>query len=63
MTLFHNILIKTLPLVPKPIVRFVSKRYVAGDALNSAVETVIKLNQEGAVATLDLLGESATNKD
>ena len=63
MTLFHNILVKTLPLVPKPIVRFVSKRYVAGVTLDSAVETVVKLNKEGAVATLDLLGESATKKD
>ncbi len=63
MTLFHNILIKTLPLVPKPIVKFVSKRYVAGSSLESAVETVVKLNKEGAVATLDLLGESATNKE
>jgi len=63
MNLFHNILIKVLPLVPKPIVKFVSKRYVAGSTLESAVETVIKLNNEGAVATLDLLGESASNKE
>ncbi|MBN2411313.1 proline dehydrogenase family protein [candidate division KSB1 bacterium] len=63
MTLFHNILVKTLPLVPKPIVKFVSKRYVAGATIDAAVDTVIKLNKEGATATLDLLGESATNKE
>ncbi len=63
MAILHNILIKILPLVPKPVVKFVSKRYVAGATLDAAVETVAKLNKEGATATLDLLGESATKKE
>jgi len=63
MSLFHNLLIKFMPLVPKPIVKFVSKRYVAGATLASAIETVKVLNSEGTVATLDVLGESSTRRE
>ena len=47
-------------MVPKPIVRFFAKRYVAGDKLQDAVDVVKKLNQNNIMATIDLLGESAT---
>lgn len=63
MSLFHNLLIKLMPLVPKPVVRFVSKRYVAGATLASAIETVKALNREGSLATIDVLGESSTRRD
>jgi proline dehydrogenase len=43
--------------VPRPIVRRVASRYVAGETLADAVETVRKLNAEGCLATLDVLGE------
>jgi len=52
-----------MPLVPKPIVKFVSKRYVAGATLASAIETVKVLNSEGTVATLDVLGESSIRRE
>jgi proline dehydrogenase len=58
----HSILARSLPLVPKPIVRRVSRRYIAGDTLAEAVATVRELNAGGFMATLDVLGESVTDR-
>ncbi len=58
--LLNKFVIFLMPMVPKPIVRFFAKRYVAGDKLQDAVDVVKKLNQNNIMATIDLLGESAT---
>ncbi len=52
----------SVPLIPRPIVRRISRRYIAGDTLDEAVETVRALNEQGCVATIDLLGESTESK-
>ena len=57
MTLLDRLVVRTLPLVPKPIVRKVASRYVAGETLEEAVSLVRRLNAEGCLATLDVLGE------
>lgn len=51
-----------LPLVPKPIVGRVAKRYVAGETLDHALAKIEELGREGAMATLDLLGEEVTER-
>jgi len=61
MGLFSRLVVTCMPLVPKPIVGFVAKRYVAGVTLDACVETVKKLNAEGAMATIDVLGEAVPN--
>lgn len=61
MSLFNRIVIFFMPIIPKPIVRIFSKRYVAGDALDDAVRVVKRLNQGHIMATMDVLGESTTN--
>jgi proline dehydrogenase len=53
---------ESLPLIPRPIVRRISRRYIAGDTLEEAVETVRGLNRQGCVATIDVLGESTQSK-
>ena len=58
MNLFNHLIVAFLPLVPKPIVRWISRPYVAGVELADAVRTVQQLNQQGMCATLDVLGES-----
>jgi proline dehydrogenase len=63
MALFNRLVILFLPLIPKPIVRMIAKRYVAGSELKDAIATVKKLNSQGMVATLDVLGESAVRHD
>ena len=60
---FNSIIIFFMPLVPKPIVRLFSKRYVAGDKLDDAVNTVRELNSNNIVATMDVLGESTTDEN
>jgi proline dehydrogenase len=53
----NRLIVKTLPLVPKPLVRRVSSRYIAGDNIADAVRVVRSLNERGMMATLDILGE------
>ena len=62
MSFTHSFIARTLPLVPKPIVRRVSRRYIAGETLAEAVATVRDLNNAGLMATLDVLGESVTER-
>lgn len=52
-----------MPLVPKALVRRVANRYIAGDTIEDAVRLVRQLNQNGMMATLDILGEHITKKE
>jgi len=61
MNLFSKLIAWSLPIIPKPIIRRVSARYIAGDTLADAVHTVRALNNEGAMATVDVLGEYITS--
>jgi len=63
MNLLNQVVVKTLPLVPKPIVGYFSARYISGEKLEDAVQVVKKLNSEGACATLDVLGEDVTRRE
>jgi proline dehydrogenase len=62
MTLFSWLVVKGLPIVPRAVVGRVARRYVAGETLDHALETVAALNREGAMATLDLLGEEVRDR-
>ncbi len=57
MSFVNNLIAGALPFVPKPIVQYFSRRYIAGEALEDAVRAVRELNQQGALATIDVLGE------
>ena len=48
--------------IPRPIVRKISGRYMAGERLEDAVQTIRDLNREGCVATVDVLGESTESE-
>ncbi len=52
----------SVPAIPRPIVKRISSRYIAGDTLDEALSTVRALNEQGCVATIDLLGESTESK-
>ena len=56
-------IVRTLPLVPRPIVRRFASRYVAGETLEQAMALVARLNAEGCMATLDVLGEDVTRRE
>jgi proline dehydrogenase len=62
MSLFSRLVVTTLPVVPKFIVRRVASRYVAGATREKALATVRALNAKGALATLDVLGEEVLER-
>jgi proline dehydrogenase len=49
--------VRLLPAIPKPIVRKISNRYIAGPTLEDACRVVSRLNTAGKMATIDVLGE------
>ena len=61
--IFDRALVRMLPAVPKPVVRRISSRYVAGAELEDAVATVSRLNGNGLSATIDVLGEEIAAAD
>jgi proline dehydrogenase len=63
MSLLDLAIVKTLPLVPRSVVRLVAGRYIAGEELADARRVVSALNAEGKLATLDVLGEEVTSRD
>lgn len=63
MSVFNRLLVGTLPLVPRFIVGRVAARYVAGATLEDALRVVAELNRQGAMATIDLLGEEVSERD
>jgi proline dehydrogenase len=63
MTLLDRVIARTLPAVPKSIVRRVANRYIAGETTEEALQVVSRLNGRGFRATLDILGENIHNLD
>jgi proline dehydrogenase len=61
--LLDRAIVRLLPAVPKPVVRRISGRYIAGDKLADALRVVRRLNAEGKMATIDVLGEEITRAD
>lgn len=61
MSLFDRLVLTAMPMVPRAVVERVARRYVAGETLAGAIETVRELSGEGAMATLDILGEEVVN--
>ena len=63
MALLDRAIVRLLPAVPKPIVQRLSSRYIAGPSLDDAVRVVKRLNAEGKLATVDVLGEEVAVPD
>ena len=63
MGLLDKLTVWSLPFIPKPIVGYFSKPYIAGSKLEDAVKIIKELNGRGIMATIDLLGEEITHKD
>jgi len=63
MSLLDRAVALSLPLVPKPVVRHFSKRYIAGTNRSDAFQVVRSLVDSGAMATLGLLGEFITRNE
>ena len=60
--LLDRAIVRLLPAVPRPVVQKLSSRYIAGPELKDARETVRRLNRDGKMATIDVLGEEITSE-
>lgn len=63
MSLLARTIATVLPAVPKPIVRHFSRPYIAGETIDDMVATVKRLNADGYLATVDILGEFAKSTE
>ncbi len=63
MSLLDRALVRVLPAVPRPVVKRLSDRYIAGPELADACRVVKELNERGRTATIDVLGEEVTRRD
>jgi proline dehydrogenase len=63
MGLVDSAIVRFLPAVPKPVVRRISERYIAGEHLDDALRVVRSLNDQGKLATIDVLGEEIGSPD
>jgi len=61
--LLDSAIARILPAVPKSLVRTLASPYIAGPDLEDAVRCVRRLNEEGKLATIDVLGEEVANAD
>jgi proline dehydrogenase len=61
--LLDRAIVSALPAVPKPIVRRISQRYIAGERLEDACRVVEELNAAKKMATIDVLGEEITTPE
>jgi proline dehydrogenase len=62
-SLFDRLVVGSLPFVPRPIVQAFASRYVAGPTLDDALRVIRELKAEGAMSTVDVLGESVTRRE
>ena len=62
MALLDRSIVRVLPAVPRPIVRRISGRYIAGSGLPDAIHVVKDLNAQGKMATIDVLGEESASR-
>jgi proline dehydrogenase len=61
--IFDRAIVRLLPAVPRPVVQKLSQRYIAGPELKDAREAVRRINAEGKLATIDVLGEEITTEE
>jgi proline dehydrogenase len=61
--LLDRAIVRVLPAVPRPVVKRLSQRYIAGPTLADAVAVVRVLNQQGKMATIDVLGEEISRQE
>jgi proline dehydrogenase len=63
MSIISQIIVRSIPFIPKSVVGFFARPYIAGDALADGVRVVKELNAKGIMATMDVLGESVNTRE
>jgi proline dehydrogenase len=60
--LLDRAIVRVLPAVPRSVVRRISNSYIAGTTIEDAVRVVRELNEQGQMATIDVLGEEVSGR-
>ena len=63
MNIINNIIIKTIPLLPKKVVKLIANNYVAGINPQDVLNKTKFLNNRGYEITIDLLGEHISDNN
>lgn len=63
MGILNKIIVGTLPLVPRRVVKIFAGKYIAGNKTEDAVETSKRLNKAGMMGTIDVLGEDVFSRE
>ncbi|HLT24919.1 MAG TPA: proline dehydrogenase family protein [Ignavibacteria bacterium] len=63
MNLLNKAVVSVLPVFPKKLVKVFANKYIAGDKIEHAVTTVKSLERESFLSTIDVLGESVSEKN
>lgn len=63
MNILNQLIVSIVQVMPKNIVGFFSRKYIAGESLEDGINVVKQLNSKGIYATMDLLGEAVKNKE
>jgi proline dehydrogenase len=62
LALLDRALVSVLPVVPRSVVRRISDSYIAGTTVEDAIRVVRELNEQGKMATIDVLGEEISGR-
>jgi len=60
---YDKAIVRMLPAVPRPVVKRLSDRYIAGETVGDAMRVVAEVNAQGKTATIDVLGEEIRNPE
>jgi len=61
--ILNQLIVNIVQMMPKNIVGFFSRKYIAGETLQDGINVVKQLNAKGIYATMDVLGEAVKNKE
>lgn len=61
--MLHKLLTGTMPFVPRPLMRRIAGRYIAGETLEEALAKLGELAREGFPGIFDILGEGSTTEE
>jgi proline dehydrogenase len=59
----NYVMVKTIQIMPKKLVRIFANKYIAGDNINDAIAKVKELNANKIVTTIDVLGEAIKDRE
>lgn len=63
MSVFSKLIAWSIPFIPKAVVGYFSRPYIAGETLEDGIRVVRELNARGIMATMDVLGESVDSRE